>query len=218
VDQRLRYRKLLEEKNSQMMDPDILDLPSSFTEYLRVYTETAQSDFCPYYSSVASEQARCEQYANGLNKNGIRMAILTNALLGDRIIQNFRDQISQIDTSNSTQFNSTISKILMSEDYIQLASGISFIAPVFAKQRDLFKNAREDFFNHCRAIGVMEFIGVIILSVLMYALIWYQSSKGLGNRIIKSKRMLNMMPMELVLHNEALKERVLSQEIQRVLT
>jgi len=218
VNQRLRFRKMLEEQNSHVLDADILDLPSSFSEYLKVYIETAKENFCHYYSSIASEQVVCEEFASGLNKNGIRMAVLANALLGDTIIKTFRDDLSKIDISNRTQVNSTIANLLISADYIQFATGMSFITPVFSQQRVLFRKARDSFFGHCQAIGVMEFVGVIILSILMYALVWYQSSKGLGDRIIKSKRMLNMMPMELVLHNEVLKERVLSRDIQRVLT
>ena len=84
-------------------------------------------------------------------------------------------------------------------------------------QRALFVEGREKFFSHCKTIGVLEFVGYVIVSVVMYALLWYQSSKGLGNRIKKAKRMLNMMPMELVMSNELLKEKVLSHEIQRVL-
>ena len=78
--------------------------------------------------------------------------------------------------------------------------------------------ATENFFNHCKMIGVIEFIAFLFLIFAMYGLMWYQSAIGIGNRIIKSKRMLNMMPMDLVLNNEALKEKVLSQDIQRVLT
>lgn len=93
-----------------------------------------------------------------------------------------------------------------------------YLDPTMAAMRTGFAEAKDKFFDHCRTIGVMEFVGYLILIFLMYGLMWYQSAIGIGNRIIKSKRMLNMMPMDLVLNNELLKEKVLSQDIQRVLT
>ena len=93
-----------------------------------------------------------------------------------------------------------------------------YLSPVLAMLRNSFSVAKENFFYHCNLIGVVEFIAYLILIFGMYGLMWYQSDKGIGNKIIKSKRMLNMMPMDLVLNNEALRERVLSKDIQRVLT
>jgi len=85
-------------------------------------------------------------------------------------------------------------------------------------QRIRYVEAKKNFFDFCRAVGVAEFVGFVALALVLYAGVWYQSSKGLGNRIIKSKRMLNMIPMELVVGNELLKERILSLDIRRVLT
>ena len=91
------------------------------------------------------------------------------------------------------------------------------MSPILKVPRNLFTKGKDDFFSRCQAIGTGQFAGCLFLCLAMYAAIWYQFSKGLGNRIIKAKRMLNMMSMELVLNNELLRERVLSQDITRVL-
>lgn len=57
VNQRLRFRDLVEEANARVMDPDMLELPGSFDEYLKYYIETSTGNLCPYYSSNATEQA-----------------------------------------------------------------------------------------------------------------------------------------------------------------
>ena len=98
-----------------------------------------------------------------------------------------------------------------------LANFMKYLLPVLMVQRNTFNDAKASFFRFSRFAGVIEFVGIAALCVLMYAVLWYQSSRGLGNRIIKAKRMLSMMSMELVINNEALKERVLSKEFNRVL-
>ena len=94
---------------------------------------------------------------------------------------------------------------------------MKYISPALLAQQNLYMIAKDKFFDFSRDVGVAEFVGYVVLALLLFSGFWYQSRKGLGNRIRKSKRMLNMMPMEFVLGNELLKERVLSQEIQRVL-
>ena len=64
----------------------------------------------------------CEAFANGLNTQGIRLASLTTLLLGDKIIKNLQDELSQIDMSNGAQVNSTITNILIDADYTQLGT------------------------------------------------------------------------------------------------
>jgi len=53
-------------------------------------------------------------------KNGVRMIILSSLNLGDSIIQDYQDKISQIDTSDSAQVNATIVSIVSGSDYIEL--------------------------------------------------------------------------------------------------
>ena len=57
VNQRLRFRNLLEDANSHVLDSDVLDLPGPFSDYLKLYNEMSTQSICPYYSSIASEQA-----------------------------------------------------------------------------------------------------------------------------------------------------------------
>jgi len=150
-------------------------------------------------------------------KNGVRMIIMTNLLNGDTLAQNARDKFRQIDLTNSTQVNSTILSLILSPEYIQSARILSYINPVLTVLRGHLAEAKSEFFDNCKAIGVSQFVGYLSLCIVMYALIWYQSSKGLGNRIIRAKRMLHMMPMEFVMNNDLLKERVLSKDIHHVL-
>jgi len=217
VDLRLKYRQIAEETNSHLLDDDVVDLPGTFSEYIKVYTETLLDNFCPFYSNVLSEQADCEQFGSGVNKNGVRMAVLSNLLSGDSFLKDLQDKLSQMDTSNTTAVNGLIGEVLGGSAYYEVARAFDYITPALASQRNLFSDGKDQFFNVCKAIGIAEFVGYVVLVLLMFAGVWYQSSKGLGNRIIKSKRMLNMIPMELVVSNELLKERVLSQDIHRVL-
>ena len=57
MNQRLKYRQVVEELNSQIMDQSANDLPWTFSEYLKVQIATNIDNICPYYSSVASQQA-----------------------------------------------------------------------------------------------------------------------------------------------------------------
>jgi len=158
--------------------------------------------------------------------------MLTDALLGDSVIQDYQASLSQIDTSNMTEVNSTITDAILSPDYLKIGncsltkkpSNILFLArmtkyltPAVMVLRTLLVEAKDDFFSQSKLNGAIQFIVILILSIFMYAVLWYQSSKGLGNRIIKSKRMLTMIPMEFVLNNEIFKDRVLSQDIHQVL-
>ena len=160
------------------------------------------------------------------------MVTLSNLLLGDKVIKDHQERLSQIDTTNSAQLNATIATTLISSDYIELcknfylrkrkiivsiATSMKYISPALLAQQSLYMTAKDKFFDFSRDVGVAEFVGYVVLALLLFGGFWYQSRKGLGNRIRKSKRMLNIMPMEFVLGNELLKERVLSQEIQRVL-
>jgi len=217
VDQRLRYRKLVEEENSHIMDPEMLNLPGSFTEYLKAYIDVNTQNSCPYYSQVISDQLSCEQFSNGLMKTGLRMVIVSTLNTGDSLVKTFQEKLHQIDTTNSTQVNSTILSTMRSPEYAQFSKVSTYIASILASTRKLYIEGRHDFFSRCKAIGTSQFVGYLVVCVTMYALVWYQSSKGLGSRIIKAKRMLNMMPMELVLSNDSLKERVLSNDINRIL-
>ena len=62
MNQRERYRQITEEASSHVMDPDIVELTWAFKDYISVYKEVALGDFCPFYSSVASEQAGIEEF------------------------------------------------------------------------------------------------------------------------------------------------------------
>jgi len=218
VNLRLKYRQIAEEANSHILDDDIIDLPNTFSDYISLYVANNLGNFCHTYSNIPSQQTACEQYGNGINKNGIRMAVLSTLLFGDGVLKDFREKLSQIDPSNTTAVNILIAQTLVTPEYFQLGSSFNYISAAIVAEIKLFVKGRDNFFDNCRATGVTQFVGYVVLALLMYAGIWYQSSKGLGNRIIKSKRMLNMVPLELVLRNELLQERVLSQEIQRVLT
>ena len=57
VNQRLKYRQVVDELNSHIMDQSANDLPWTFSEYLKVQIATNVDNICPYYSSVASQQA-----------------------------------------------------------------------------------------------------------------------------------------------------------------
>jgi len=57
VNERLRYREIVLEANSRVLDDDIMDLPSSFSEYLECSVETVLGNYCVYYSNIASERA-----------------------------------------------------------------------------------------------------------------------------------------------------------------
>ena len=57
VNERLRYREIVLEANSHVLDDEILDLPSTFSEYLKCSVETVLGNYCIYYSNIASERA-----------------------------------------------------------------------------------------------------------------------------------------------------------------
>jgi len=120
VNLRLQYRQLAEEMNSHAMDTDVLDLPSSFSDYIDFYKETTLGNICPYYSNIPARQTVCENFGNGVNKNGIRMAVLSNLLFGDSVLKDFQDKLDLIDKSNTTAVNSLIAKTLVTPDYFQL--------------------------------------------------------------------------------------------------
>ena len=54
---REKYRKLTDEENNRVMDAKILDLPGTFSKYISVYKEANTGNICPFYSSLASDQA-----------------------------------------------------------------------------------------------------------------------------------------------------------------
>lgn len=53
-------------------------------------------------------------------KNGLRMIILSSLNLGDTIMKDYEEKISQIDTTDSAQVNATIVSVVTSSDYIEL--------------------------------------------------------------------------------------------------
>ena len=53
------------------------------------------------------------------------MVTLSNLLLGDKVLKDHQEKLSQIDTTNSAQVNATIATTLISSDYIELCKDYS---------------------------------------------------------------------------------------------
>jgi len=48
------------------------------------------------------------------------MTVLTDMLLGDSVISDYQAKLSQIDTTNMTEVNSTITSTILSTDYVKI--------------------------------------------------------------------------------------------------
>lgn len=58
------------------------------------------------------------------------MTVLTDALLGDSVISDYQTKLSQIDTTNMTEVNSTITSTILSTDYVKICKD-SFQKEIF---------------------------------------------------------------------------------------
>lgn len=63
------------------------------------------------------------------------------------------------------------------------------------------------------SLSTVKFIIFMIISVLIFVLVWNPYLKSLNNKIWRTKGMLNMIPIDIIMRNEKLRSAMKSGEI-----
>mmetsp|Transcript_16936 Transcript_16936/g.1515 ORF Transcript_16936/g.1515 Transcript_16936/m.1515 type:complete len:97 (-) Transcript_16936:34-324(-) len=87
------------------------------------------------------------------------------------------------------------------------------IVPAMIELKELLKDSINDFLDANSSIGTIKFIIFMVIIVLIFIIVWTPYLKSLNNKIWRTKGMLNMIPIDIIIRNEKLRSAMKSGEI-----
>jgi len=137
----------------------------------------------------------------------MNVAVMTIALNTDDVLQEFNlsskllaDQQSAIndprmvEAGNIAVFVSNVVEIIMDQ-----------VSPIMMTFMDKLTNLTSDHIDFIQDMNRVKYGIFILLCFIVFGFLWVPYMKKLNRKIIRTKGMLNMIPLEFILHNENLK-------------
>jgi len=177
------------------------DLPSAFDAYLSTFDALSTGNICKvYYGQDSTKQADCEAISNGLLTQGFTIAIV-------RIVQNCEDILKTFNTT--ARDDSAKSTIINGDEFTETNEIVEYLAPLLEDIQAEYMSDFENYLGDVRVIDKVKFSIFIILAVLFFIFIWLPYKRGLDKKIFRTKGMLKMIPIDIIMRDENLKNRFL---------
>lgn len=71
--------------------------------------------------------------------------------------------------------------------------------------KDEMLKRTDDMLDDMSRIETIKFLVFLFIALLIFVIVWYPYLKSLNNKIWRTKGMLNMIPMDIIMRNERLR-------------
>jgi len=167
-----------------------------------------------------------------LYTKGLSLSIASHIIITDEVVQNFQTAISLIDTTNETQasieIREQVALTILDEKFVktgkinyflpltQVAYIMYQISPIMSNLKNYFTQACIEFIDTRKTIKNVLYAGFLAIFFMLFA-IWISIAMRLKKKTMKLRKMVNIIPLQIILSNENLKDIFLSQKIQSAL-
>lgn len=153
------------------------------------------------------KEAACEAIADGLLKKGIKTSIIS-------IAETSLDTISTFQQSAQTIQDGNI--LLNSNDVVQYENLILYIGDAMDYLLELFLEKSDSFMHGNFVFEVVKFVMFVVGVFFVFVFLWSPFLTSLINKIWRTKGMLGMIPMGIILKNPRLKSAFQGEILQEI--
>mmetsp|Transcript_28679 Transcript_28679/g.25680 ORF Transcript_28679/g.25680 Transcript_28679/m.25680 type:complete len:295 (+) Transcript_28679:640-1524(+) len=199
IDYRTEYRSITETNDKTLKDSQKASFPSQFDNYKNVFNEFNNENLCNSYYS--SEEDECQLIADQLLETGISLSVTTVVINSEDVIKDL-----EADGEDADQDPTNIIASVNSAKFTESEVIVDYIMPPMQELITIYLAAYNDYLDQVETDEIIKFVVYLIWCICIVLPIWFKYLRTLNDKIFRTKGMLNMIPMEIVHKNEALRE------------
>ncbi|KAL4441102.1 hypothetical protein ABPG74_002052 [Tetrahymena malaccensis] len=213
IDLREYYSDLILEQQQQIFDSAGNNFPSQFNDYDNLFANLNFNNTCFPFLTTATDvnnnltQAECQTVANQVLPYGLKLGIQSFILTTRNIIQQYR--IAQPSLGQIINF-------INGTDFINADRLLQYLVGPNDGLRSTFQNDINSYLNSYQTICVALFISFVCFSFVIILIFWIPFKRNLTRKVWRVKGMLNMIPMDILVNDETVKQAIQNQKIFEV--